>query len=195
MFYQNRWKSLCWRLRRRLALEVIGVYDFMLDSRKEEQRFSDLTVSPGFRRTFVHLPALYREFMAKLSTKKSWLIFVQDLHGDRLIESDYKFNVLENRRREILCAKPWTVGDSMQAMDLIKKDYQVECWFDDLPGATASYTNNVKTHVYRAGFPLGQIKNDKIYINNHVTFNIIYVAEPSDPSRIEIKGFEVYPDS
>lgn len=31
-------------------------------------------------------------------------------------------------------------------------------WLDGLPGATASYTNEVSTRAYRVGFPLGQIK-------------------------------------
>ncbi|KAF7723485.1 hypothetical protein EC973_001996 [Apophysomyces ossiformis] len=66
---------------------------------------------------------------------------------------------------------------------------------DGLPGATATYTNEIDLRAYRVGFPLGQTLNGKTIINNHVTFNILYTPLPDDSDRIHVVGFEVYPDS
>ncbi|CAO3594751.1 unnamed protein product [Absidia cylindrospora] len=84
----------------------------------------------------------------------------------------------------------------MKAKELIQNDYQVEWWLDDIPGATASYTNEISTLVYRVGYPLGHILNGDVFINNHVTFNIIYTTgDDGNPLEIDIAGFEVYPQS
>ncbi|KAJ8661005.1 hypothetical protein O0I10_003227 [Lichtheimia ornata] len=122
----------------------------------------------------------------------SWLVADQDWRGDWLIQSDYKIATLDNVDCNVLCTKPWSLQDAIVAKELIEQDYQVEWWLDGLPGATASYTNEVSTRAYRVGFPLGQIKNNHTFINNHVTFNILYT--PSH-DRIQVLGFEVYPDS
>ncbi|KAI9258103.1 Endomembrane protein 70-domain-containing protein [Phascolomyces articulosus] len=125
----------------------------------------------------------------------NWLVVDQDWRGDWLVKSDYKISTLDNVDCNVLCTKTWTIEDAMVAKQLILDDYQVEWWLDGLPGATASYTNEVNTRAYRVGFPLGQIKNNQAFINNHVTFNILYKPCESNTDQVEIVGFEVYPDS
>ncbi|CEP16690.1 hypothetical protein [Parasitella parasitica] len=66
---------------------------------------------------------------------------------------------------------------------------------DGLPGATVSYTNEAPEHNYRIGFPLGFRKGDRTFINNHVTFQILYTTDKDQPGKYDIVGFEVYPDS
>ncbi|KAI8136664.1 hypothetical protein BJV82DRAFT_638652 [Fennellomyces sp. T-0311] len=127
------------------------------------------------------------------SRHSTWLVVDQDWRGDWLVKSDYKIAALDNVDCNVLCTKTWSIEDSMIAKQLVLDDYQVEWWLDGLPGATASYTNEVNTRAYRVGFPLGQIKNNQAFINNHVTFNILY--KPCEADRIQIIGFEVYPDS
>ncbi|KAI9322409.1 hypothetical protein BX666DRAFT_2022888 [Dichotomocladium elegans] len=124
---------------------------------------------------------------------ESWLVADQDWRGDWLVQSDFKIAALSNTDCSVLCTKEWTLEDSMVAKDLIGNEYQVEWWLDGLPGATASYTNEINTRSYRVGFPLGQVKDNQTFINNHVTFNILYTTSYHD--RIDIIGFEVYPDS
>jgi hypothetical protein len=57
----------------------------------------------------------------------------------------------------VLCDKPVSVEEAMQAKKLILQDYQVEWILDDMPSSTAFYTSEVKTKRYRNGFPLGQV--------------------------------------
>ncbi|KAI9308707.1 hypothetical protein BJ944DRAFT_259744 [Cunninghamella echinulata] len=127
--------------------------------------------------------------------ERTWLSLDQDLVGDRPVKSDYKIKVLENIECEKLCTREWSVSDAMKASELIQKDYQVEWWLDDIPGATASYTNEISTRVYRVGYPLGKIMDKNVYINNHITFNILYAPHESDSSKIDILGLEIYPES
>ncbi|KAI9495121.1 Endomembrane protein 70-domain-containing protein [Zychaea mexicana] len=130
------------------------------------------------------------------SRLSNWLVVDQDWRGDWLVKSDYKISTLDNVDCNVLCTKTWSIEDAMVAKQLILDGYQVEWWLDDLPGATASYTNEVNTRAYRVGFPLGQIKNNQAFFNNHVIFNILYApCETTATDRIQIVGFEVYPDS
>ncbi|CAO3658444.1 unnamed protein product [Umbelopsis vinacea] len=93
----------------------------------------------------------------------------------------------------VLCDKPISVEEAMQAKKLILQDYQVEWILDDMPSSTAFYTSEVKTRRYRSGFPLGQVINGKAYLNNHVALNIMY--DTVDQDHIRVVGFEVYPES
>ncbi|KAG0170613.1 hypothetical protein DFQ28_002057 [Apophysomyces sp. BC1034] len=157
--------------------------------------FSHLTHIPY---TYASLPFIcppHTQDNRKQSRQSSFLILDQDLLGDRLVQSNYEVTALENVECKTLCTQSWSIEDAIRAKELIDKDYQVEWRLDGLPGATATYTNEVDLRAYRVGFPLGQIINDRPIINNHVTFNILYAAIPDDPNRIHIVGFEVYPDS
>ncbi|ORX58674.1 hypothetical protein DM01DRAFT_1318052 [Hesseltinella vesiculosa] len=129
------------------------------------------------------------------SVEHSWLAIDQDLLGDRPVKSDIQIRALENVDCATVCSKAWTVSDAMEAKALIEDDYQVEWWLDNVPCVTASYTNEISTRVYRTGFPLGRIVNGQIYINNHVTLNVVYSREEHDPNKIRLVGFEVYPES
>ncbi|KAI8344798.1 hypothetical protein BC941DRAFT_409636 [Chlamydoabsidia padenii] len=140
-------------------------------------------------------PPYTQENWHERSLERSWLAIDQDITGDRPVKSDYKITALENIECAILCTQPWTVSDAMLGKELIQNNYQVEWWLDDIPGATASYTNEISTLVYRVGFPLGQVIDGNTFINNHVTFNILYSTHDDDPLEIDIIGFEVYPES
>ncbi|CAO3591192.1 unnamed protein product [Absidia cylindrospora] len=146
--------------------------------------------------TTLHCPPYAQKNWQDRALERSWLTIDQDITGDRPIKSDYKITALENTDCAILCTQPWTVSDAMKAKELIQDGYQVEWWLDDIPGATASYTNEISTLVYRVGYPLGQVIDGKIFINNHVTFNILYATNSDNPTEeIDIKGFEIYPES
>ncbi|KAM3581358.1 hypothetical protein VKS41_006184 [Umbelopsis sp. WA50703] len=115
------------------------------------------------------------------------------MRGDRIVESDYKLTVGQDSSCRVLCDKPLSVEEAMQAKKLILQDYQVEWILDDMPSSTAFYTSEVKTKRYRTGFPLGQTINGRTYINNHIALNIMY--DNVDQDHIRIVGFEVYPES
>ncbi|CAO3681732.1 unnamed protein product [Umbelopsis ramanniana] len=143
------------------------------------------------------LPYAYSElnFICPTNTRTSrpWINLGQVMRGDRIVESDYKITVGRDSSCQVLCDKPVSVEEAMQAKKLILQDYQVEWILDDMPSSTAFYTSEVKTKRYRNGFPLGQVVNGKTYLNNHIAFNILY--DTVDQDRIRIVGFEVYPDS
>ncbi|KAG1460063.1 hypothetical protein G6F46_005794 [Rhizopus delemar] len=125
--------------------------------------------------------------------KKSSLVFDQDLRGDRLIQSGYKVNVLEDQECKLLCKQTLGVEDAIKISDLVSDEYQVEWELDGLPGATVSYTNEAPEHNYRIGFPLGFKIGNMYYLNNHVIIQILY--EKNQAGRYNILGFEIYPDS
>ncbi|KAG2228934.1 hypothetical protein INT48_001509 [Thamnidium elegans] len=127
--------------------------------------------------------------------KKSLLVFDQDFRGDRLIQSDYKLNFLENQECKLLCKKTWQIEDAIKVEELIADEYLVEWELDGMPGATVSYTNEAPEHNYRIGFPLGFKKGDLTFINNHVIFQILYTVNTNQFGKYDIVGFEVYPDS
>ncbi|KAI8360777.1 hypothetical protein BD560DRAFT_473982 [Blakeslea trispora] len=129
------------------------------------------------------------------SRQKSSLIFDQDLRGDRAIQSDYKINFLENQECKLLCRQSWRVENAIQAEELISEDYLAEWELDGMPGATVSYTNEAPEHNYRIGFPLGFKRNEATFINNHVTFQILYTPSKKQTGEYDIVGFEIYPDS
>lgn len=130
------------------------------------------------------------------SRKKSLLVFDQDFRGDRLVQSDYKLNFLENQECKLLCKQSWNIADAIKAEELIGDEYLVEWELDGMPGATVSYTNEAPDHNYRIGFPLGFKKADgRTFINNHVIFQVLYTADQKAPGNYMITGFEIYPDS
>ncbi|CEI87615.1 hypothetical protein RMCBS344292_02025 [Rhizopus microsporus] len=125
--------------------------------------------------------------------KKSLLVYDQDLRGDRLTQSNYKINVLEDQECKLLCRRSLKVEDAILLGDLIRDEYQVEWELDSMPGATVSYTNEEPEHKYRIGFPLGFKNGNAYYLNNHVIIQILY--DINDAGRYRIMGFEIYPDS
>jgi transmembrane 9 superfamily protein 2/4 len=94
---------------------------------------------------------------------------------------------------QVQCSKQLTTEQLQELQTLIQEDYWAEWLVDDLPGATAFVSPGKDYVQYAPGFPLGQVENGTIYVNNHFTFKLLY--ERVDDTNVYIVGFEVYPRS
>lgn len=64
-----------------------------------------------------------------------------------------------------------------------------------MPGATSFVTVDKSKKYYAAGFKLGYVEDDKVYINNHVMMVLRYRKDDKNPDKKVVVAFEVYPKS
>ena len=92
----------------------------------------------------------------------------------------------------------WSIGvtkspPTFLPHNMIKNEYNVHFLADNLPAFTRWELDNHEVQ-YEHGYKLGQVENDKIYLNNHLVFQLYYNKdEVSDSYRVV--GFDVYPHS
>lgn len=145
------------------------------------------------------LPYAYSELdfvcQPKGSVKRTWLNLGEILRGDRLVSSDYQLFMKKDNKCQPLCTKVLSETQINEARQLIEEDYSVEWIVDNLPGATAKREFQDGRKMYVAGFPLGQVQDEKIYMNNHVSLVFLYEKNAKKPEEQFIVGFEVYPES
>ena len=105
-------------------------------------------------------------------------ILVSTNLGERLIsgksyQTDYELNINEKKICEILCDKKISQKAHKRITDLIKKEYFVNYFLDNLPAGQAytNYSINTIKLNYNTGIPIGFIKDNITYINNY--FKII----------------------
>ena len=94
--------------------------------------------------------------------------------GERLLsgksyQTGYELSINENRVCKMLCRKKISKTAFKRIGDLIKKEYFINYFLDNLPvGLAHTYLNISTTKVkYNTGIPLGFIKDKKTYINNY----------------------------
>ncbi|KAL4429596.1 hypothetical protein ABPG77_008645 [Micractinium sp. CCAP 211/92] len=120
------------------------------------------------------------------------------LRGDRIENSPYSAKFRVNHHCKVLCR----IGSLNKAQakafkSRISDDYRVNMILDNLPIGMVRMRDDdgeqVKT--YERGFPVGFADdNDRSYLNNHLTFTILYHQDAAtDLARIV--GFEVEPYS
>ena len=123
------------------------------------------------------------------------LSFDEILRGDRPYLSHYSLTF----GKDVSCSNLYTVKvrkDSLEQADkLIRQEYVVYWLVDGLPGATTFVSELKKKRLYRAGFPLGFVKDGISYLNNHVMLVIRYHKVKKVSDTYNIVGFEVYPKS
>ncbi|CDH50774.1 transmembrane 9 superfamily protein member 4 [Lichtheimia corymbifera JMRC:FSU:9682] len=131
----------------------------------------------------------------KDGVKRTWLNLGEVLRGDRLMSSDYELIVGRNTQCEQLCTVTVSEHDADEAKRLVQEEYRVEWIVDNLPGATVlKYNASSETSTALLPyFPLGQVKGDQVFLNNHVTLQLLYQSAQGDQRYIV--GFEVYPAS
>lgn len=129
----------------------------------------------------------------KPETKPLHLSLNEVIRGDRIWESDYILNFMEDAPCHRLCDRLTRPEGQRRADQLIRSGYVVEWLIDELPGATTFISSTDKKKYYASGFPLGFVRNGRTYIHNHVMMVIRYHKEKN--GKYTIVGFEVYPRS
>lgn len=117
------------------------------------------------------------------------------LRGDRPYLSGYSLTF----GKDVSCSNLYTVkvrrNSLEQADKLVRQEYVAYWLLDGLPGATTFVSELKRKRLYRAGFPLGFVKDGTSYLNNHVMLVIRYHKVKKVPDAYNIVGFEVYPKS
>ena len=117
------------------------------------------------------------------------------LRGDRIARSGYILEFGKDIECAHLCDRVLTPASAAMLDKFIKEEYLVEWLVDSLPAATSFVTVDRKRKYYGAGFKLGYLDRDEVYVNNHVTMVIKYRSMEDDPEKMVIVAFEAYPRS
>ncbi|THU54794.1 hypothetical protein C4D60_Mb10t28910 [Musa balbisiana] len=114
------------------------------------------------------------------------------LRGDRIENSIYVFKMGRDETCKVSCRTKLTAESAKNFKEKIDDEYRVNMILDNLPVAVPRLRRDgTQAPTYEHGF---RSKDDKYYINNHLSFRVMYHKDPeSEDSRIV--GFEVIPSS
>ncbi|KAG0599023.1 hypothetical protein M758_12G121100 [Ceratodon purpureus] len=124
------------------------------------------------------------------------------LRGDRIENSPYEFEMRNDQVCKIVCRKEkFSEGALKNFKEKIDGEYRVNMILDNLPVAEVRlrHDNGQVIKFYDRGFAVGLKqtvqgqKEPKYYINNHISFTVLYHNVTDAISRIV--GFEVKPHS
>jgi len=139
------------------------------------------------------------------------VFLIQNNLGERLLsgksyQTGYELSISENRICQILCRKKISKTAFRRINNLIKKEYFVNYFLDNLPvGLAHTYINNFTTSIkHNEGIPLGFVKDKKSYINNYykiyVQLNKVNITitpnktsrdDDDDENKINITGYDI----
>ncbi|XP_064624423.1 transmembrane 9 superfamily member 4-like isoform X2 [Lineus longissimus] len=120
------------------------------------------------------------------------------LRGDRIVNTPYQVQMDINKGCEVLCNLPdqpvsIKEKDSHTLASRIRNQYYVHLLVDNLPVATKFQLLDTGEVQYEHGYKIGFVKDNKVYINNHLKLILKYHTEDSETFRVV--GFEVEPKS
>ncbi|XP_065062319.1 transmembrane 9 superfamily member 4-like [Rhopilema esculentum] len=111
------------------------------------------------------------------------------LRGDRIVNTAYKIEMDKNKTCHSVCSKMKLSKEQSEKLSkFIKDDYTIHMIADNLPVATKFRMLDTGDAQYEQGIKLGFIANGKIYINNHMRFNMKYNVHSS--TKYMLVGFE-----
>jgi hypothetical protein len=104
---------------------------------------------------------------------------IQNNLGERLLsgksyQTAYELSINQTKKCQLLCKKKISKTAYKRINDLIKKEYFVNYFLDNLPVGLAHtfYNINTKKIKYNTGIPIGFVKDGQTYINNYYRINI-----------------------
>ncbi|CAL5048350.1 unnamed protein product [Urochloa decumbens] len=118
------------------------------------------------------------------------------LRGDRIENSVYNFKMRRDESCKIVCRRKLSQEAAKNFKEKIDDEYRVNMILDNLPVVVPRQTREGSQtpsfeHGYRVGYKL---KDDKYYINNHLSFKVLYHEDQTSPDA-RIVGFHVIPSS
>ena len=117
------------------------------------------------------------------------------LTGNAYYSTEYLAKVNFDSYCNILCYNNFTEKNVHFFQKLIKRRYFSNMVVDKLPAGLLLYNNETKqTRIrYFSGIPIGYIKDDQYYINNHLQFHIL--LNKIGEGRYNVVGFNILPMS
>ncbi|PQP99208.1 transmembrane 9 superfamily member 10 [Prunus yedoensis var. nudiflora] len=123
------------------------------------------------------------------------------LRGDRIENSPYEFKMREPQMCNVVCHVTLNAKTAKEFKEKIDDEYRVNMILDNLPLVVpVPRPDQENSFVYQHGFHVGLRgqyagnKDEKHFINNHLTFTVKYHKDPMTESA-RIVGFEVKPFS
>lgn len=117
------------------------------------------------------------------------------LRGDRIVNTPYVVNMTVPEKCSVLCDNVKLSEKERKTLQKrIRQEYFVHLLADNLPCATKFRLLETGETQYEHGYRLGAVKDNKVYINNHVKFIMLYhsvEATSGKDERFRIVGFEV----
>ncbi|KAG8094555.1 hypothetical protein GUJ93_ZPchr0012g20471 [Zizania palustris] len=118
------------------------------------------------------------------------------LRGDRIENSVYNFKMRRDESCKVVCRTKLSPEAAKNFKEKIDDEYRVNMILDNLPVVVPRQTREGSQtpsfeHGYRVGYKL---KDDKYYINNHLSFKVLYHEDSNSPES-RIVGFHVIPSS
>ncbi|GJN38674.1 hypothetical protein PR202_gb27739 [Eleusine coracana subsp. coracana] len=118
------------------------------------------------------------------------------LRGDRIENSVYNFKMRRDESCKVVCRRKLSQEAVKNFKEKIDDEYRVNMILDNLPVVVPRQTREGSQtpsfeHGYRVGYKL---KDDKYYINNHLSFKVLYHEDQTAPDA-RIVGFHVIPSS
>jgi len=115
------------------------------------------------------------------------------LRGDRIVNTAYDVKMNEIVGCKKLCEESLNSRETERFYTMIKNEYNVHFLADNLPAFTRWELDNHEVQ-YEHGYKLGQSEGDKVYLNNHLVFQLYYNKDELS-SSYRVVGFDVYPHS
>ncbi|CCE87167.1 Piso0_005710 [Millerozyma farinosa CBS 7064] len=116
------------------------------------------------------------------------------IFGDRIFNSPFKINMLENKTCETLCVSTYSKSDGVFVNRNIRADYYHNWIIDGLPAAHTTYEVSTKDQFLGTGFPIGEVDDQhEAHLFNHFDIEIDY--HKRDEHRYRVVGVTVKPAS
>ncbi|RKP09647.1 hypothetical protein THASP1DRAFT_28561 [Thamnocephalis sphaerospora] len=121
----------------------------------------------------------------------------RSMAGDQLVRSDIQIEMGRNETCKVLCRRQVTPDAVELALSLIRDQYMVEWFIDELPVSRPWVNMYDRNKQYGDGFPLGYYDPlmDSVFIYNHFILQILYEKSQTGSGQRLIVGVEIYPKS
>ncbi|ODV78964.1 uncharacterized protein CANTADRAFT_51889 [Suhomyces tanzawaensis NRRL Y-17324] len=107
------------------------------------------------------------------------------IFGDRIFNSPFEINMLEEKSCETLCSTTYTKVDSVFVNRNIRAGYNHNWIVDGLPAAKLVIEERTKSKFYGSGFRIGETDNQKkAHLFNHFDIGIEYHERDKDNYRV-----------
>lgn len=116
------------------------------------------------------------------------------IFGDRIYNSPFQLNMLEDKTCQSLCSSNFPAIDTLFLNKLIRNGFFYNWLVDSLPAARKLHDKRTNTDFYGAGFELGYVDKDQVpHVDNHFAIQIEYHQRGDDEYRVV--GVTVEPHS
>jgi len=98
----------------------------------------------------------------------------EKLMSGKSYQTGFELSINKSKVGQLLCTKKISKTAFKRINNLIRKEYFVNYYLDDVPvGLSHTYFNiSTKKIKYNTGIPIGFMKNEQLYINNYFRINI-----------------------